>query len=71
MRGENEAGSRLIATMLKGSNFVFPVEIEKSGSDVSRLLGWIGGKISLSSLYPTPVCILGAEGSPLAPSRPP
>lgn len=63
MRGEKGAGKRLRATMLKGSHFVFPMEIEKSGSDVSRLLGWIGGKRSLSSLYPTPVCLLGAEDS--------
>lgn len=48
MRGGKEAGNRLSSSMLKGSNYVFPVEIKKFGSDVSRLLGWIEGKISLS-----------------------
>lgn len=42
------AGNRLSSAMLKGSNFVFPVEIQKFGSDVSRLLGWIERKNSFS-----------------------
>lgn len=59
VRGGKEAGNTLRAAMLKGSYFVFLVGIRRFVSGGSRLLGWIVGKMSLSSLYPTPVCLLG------------
>jgi len=70
VRGRKEDGN----TMLAGLYFVSPVEIQGFGSGAfSRLLGWIVGKISLSSLYPAPVSLLGlgAQEPPLAPLRPP
>lgn len=62
VRRRKEAGNTLRATMLKGLYFVFPVELQRFGSGGSRFLGWIVGKISLFSLYPTPVHLLGFRG---------
>lgn len=52
VRRRKEAGNTLRATMLKGSYFGFPVELQRFGSGGSRLLGWIVGKNQSFFLVP-------------------
>lgn len=66
MRWRKEFGNTLKATMLKGSYSIFPVEIHRFGSGGSKLLELIIGEKALSSLYPTPVCLLGLGAEELA-----